>query len=77
MAEDTTPHIKKCRCGHKPVERYGATSTISCANCHEEITVETVPFFRDPVRQLEHQTWRAVAAWNDKRTGEVAEVIEG
>jgi hypothetical protein len=73
MDDDRIPHVKKCRCGHVPVERYGPTSTISCANCHEEITVETAPFFRDPVRQLEHQTWRPVCAWNERQTGEVAE----
>jgi hypothetical protein len=73
MVDDRIPHIKKCRCGRAPVELYGPTSTMSCASCCEEISIETAPFFRSPVRQLEHQTWRAVSAWNDKQAGESIE----
>lgn len=66
MTDDRIPRINKCRCGREPVEEYGPTSMIACANCHEEIVVETAPFFRDPERQREHQAWRAADAWNER-----------
>lgn len=63
--DDTTPRLRKCGCGGKARVVHDATARISCAKCGDEITIETMErFFRDAARQLEHETWRAVEAWN-------------
>jgi len=63
--DDMTPQLDLC-CGLEPQAVYGPTSTITCSRCKEKISVETAPFFRDPIRQREHETWRAVLAWNGR-----------
>jgi len=71
--DDTIPSLDRCICGGRPKASYGPTSVISCQRCGEEITVETPAFFRDGGTQREHETWRAVLVWKDKRNdGRVA-----
>ncbi len=66
MDDDTVPHLDRCRpCGRQPQISCGAVSTVSCPQCGEKITVETPPFFRNAATQREHETWRAVAVWNN------------
>ena len=65
--DDTTPQLDRCSRGHRPQALYGAISIISCPTCGEKITVETSPFFSNSARQREHETWRALLAWNGRR----------
>lgn len=64
---DTSPQLDRCSLGHRPQAMYGAISIISCPTCGEKITVATSPFFSDNARQREHEAWRAVLAWNERR----------
>ncbi|WP_190237328.1 hypothetical protein [Rhizobium sp. N324] len=64
--DEAIPVFDLC-CGLEPQAVHGPTSIISCTGCGEKITVETAPFFRSAATQLEHQTWRAAVAWNEKR----------
>lgn len=59
-----TPTLSPCECGGK------ATCTskpekVSCVRCGQSVKVETTPFFADPASQREHESWRAVLAWNN------------
>ncbi|EJB02864.1 hypothetical protein Rleg9DRAFT_1678 [Rhizobium leguminosarum bv. trifolii WSM597] len=65
---DMTPQLDRCSRGHRPQALYGAISIISCPTCGEKITVETSPLFSDNARQREHEAWRAVLAWNERRS---------
>ncbi|TAW01663.1 hypothetical protein ELI24_09060 [Rhizobium ruizarguesonis] len=65
--DDTTPQMEKC-CGVKPKLLHDLPVTqISCPRCGETISTEPSPFFRKAAAQLEHDTWRAVSRWNERR----------
>ncbi|MBX4944654.1 hypothetical protein [Rhizobium binae] len=64
--EDTIPKLQRCH-GRRPQAACGAISVISCQQCDETITVETPPFFANLATQREHETWRAVIAWNGRK----------
>lgn len=69
--DDAPPRPHPCRCGGKPVALYAPTSVISCENCGEKITISTPPLFGNSASQREHETWRAVSAWNERRDPKV------
>ncbi|TLX12168.1 hypothetical protein FFR93_16510 [Rhizobium sp. MHM7A] len=63
--DDTTPSLKKCGCGGSAKVVYDTHSRIMCARCGSEVTAKTMPFFRDPAGQREHEAWRAAVRWNE------------
>lgn len=66
-ADDATPHLANCRCGSEPVPEFGPTSIVTCPNCSEFVAITTPAFFADPIRQREHEIWRAVLTWGALR----------
>ncbi|MGR9476962.1 Lar family restriction alleviation protein [Rhizobium leguminosarum] len=54
-------------CGAEAEGQYGDNAVISCTSCGASVTAETTMIVRPPSAQRDHQMWKAVGAWNERR----------